>query len=203
MEQNIFNAIEFVAVVTSAIYGILQARATRLDPLGVFTLAFAVAFGGGTLRDLFLDRAPLFWIANGHYPLIVFGMAMSSCLVRKIPQSVTRYLHVPDALGLGLFGIVGTQYALEAGTTHFVAVLMGVITGTFGGVISDIICNRVPSLFQSSPLYATCAFIGCYAFLAANASGLGSTAAAAVGIGVTVCLRFASLYWRVCLPELE
>ncbi|MEM7313874.1 MAG: TRIC cation channel family protein [Planctomycetota bacterium] len=72
MDQNIFQLIELVAVVTSAIYGILQARASRMDALGVFTLAFVVAFGGGTLRDLFLDRHPLFWIANAHYPMIVF-----------------------------------------------------------------------------------------------------------------------------------
>ncbi len=198
-----FQAIEFIAVVTAATYGILEARAARMDALGVITVAFAVAFGGGTLRDVFLDRQPLFWIANAHYPVIVFFMALAACLVPKMPLAYKKYLAIPDALGLGLFSVVGTQGALEAGTTWFIATLFGVITGTFGGVISDVLCNRVPSLFRSAPLYATCSFAGCWVFLGVGALGFAESITAATGIAFIVAMRFAALRWNVALPELH
>ena len=97
-----FQVIEFFAVVIAAVYGIWQARAAKMDILGVFTVASVVAFGGGTLRDLFLDRHPLFWIANPHYPMIVLGMSIVTCLFRKMPSGYKRYLDVPDAIGMGL-----------------------------------------------------------------------------------------------------
>ncbi|MHB8898184.1 MAG: trimeric intracellular cation channel family protein [Thermoguttaceae bacterium] len=198
-----FQAIELIAVVTAATYGILEARAARMDPLGVITAAFAVAFGGGTLRDLFLDRHPLFWIANAHYTVIVFFMAVVTCLVPKLPVACKRYLAIPDALGLGLFSIVGCQYAIEAGTTWFVATLLGVITGTFGGVIGDVLCNRVPSLFRKSPLYATCSFAGCWVFLGVGQIELPEPIGATAGIVSIVVMRLAAIYWNVTLPELD
>lgn len=197
------EAIEFIAVLTAALSGILQARAARMDALGVFTVSFATAFGGGTLRDLFIDRHPLFWIAKPHYPVIVFAMAVGTCLIPRMPVAYKKYLNVPDALGLGLFSIVGTQYALEAQTTLFIASLLGVITGTFGGVISDILCNRVPALFKSAPLYATCSFLGCWVFLGCLSAGLDRAPAALLGALAVVVSRFASLYWNLRLPEMK
>lgn len=203
MNENVIQALEFIAVITAASYGILQARAARMDALGVFSLAFAVAFGGGTLRDVFLDRHPLFWIANPHYPLIVFVMSIVSCLAPRVPSAFRKYLDVPDALGLGLFTIVGTQFSLDGGTDYFIASLLGVMTGTAGGVISDVLCNRVPSLFRSAPLYATCAFAGAWVFLMSQYFQLGGTPAAVAGIVTVVILRFAALYWNVTLPEVH
>ena len=122
------NLIEFGAVVSSAIFGILLARKHRLDFIGVFTVAFITAFAGGTLRDLFLDRHPLFWIANDHYAVIVFLLALTSTLIPSRATPIETWLQIPDALGLGLFAIVGANYALEAGTSLFIASLLGVIT---------------------------------------------------------------------------
>ena len=85
---------------------------------------------------------------------------------RTGPSDSVRWLYVPDALGLGLFSIVGVNYAWRPGTSLFVATLFGVITGSFGGVIGDIVCNEVPSLFcAGTPLYATCSFLGCWLYL--------------------------------------
>lgn len=157
--------IELLAVISSATFGVLLARRNRLDFVGVLSLALIVAFGGGTLRDLLLDRHPLFWIKHAQYPVIVFVLALVTSFVRRLPASVNKVLYLPDALGLGLFSIVGADYALEAGTSWFVAALLGVVTGTFGGVIGDVICNEVPSLFHSAPLYATCSFVGCWLYI--------------------------------------
>lgn len=198
-----FQAIEFIAVVTSACFGILQARAARMDALGVITVAMVIAFGGGTLRDLFLDRTPLFWIANPHYPMIVFAMAVGSCFVRQSIMASRRYLDVPDAFGMGLFSIVGVQFALQAGTTAFIGALMGVMTGTFGGVIGDILCGRVPSLFKASPLYATASFVGCWVFIALLYLELAASFAATAGIVAIVAVRLAAIRWNICLPEMN
>ena len=197
-----FQLIEFMAVLVAAIYGIFHARAARMDVLGVFTVASAVAFGGGTLRDLFLDRHPLFWIANPHYPMIVLGMAIATCMSRRLPRSYTKWLDIPDAIGMGLFSVVGTQFAIESGTSWYIASLMGVITGTFGGVLSDVLCNKVPTLFQSAtPLYATCSFAGCWAFLVCQSFAIAEWIPATVGISVVVVSRFVALKWDIRLPD--
>ena len=195
------HLIEFGAVVSSAIFGILLARKHRLDFIGVFTAAFITAFAGGTLRDLFLDRHPLFWIANDHYAVIVFFLALGSTLIPSRATPIEGWLQIPDALGLGLFAIVGANYSLEAGASLFIASLMGVITGTAGGAISDVICNEVPRLFKATPLYATCAFAGCWSCFGIQQTIGHGDLALFVGIAVVVVSRLAAIRWRICLPE--
>jgi uncharacterized membrane protein YeiH len=197
------DTIEFAAVVASAIYGVLRAARKQLDVVGMVTLAFAVAFGGGTLRDLFLDRHPLFWIANAHYPVIVFALGVVGSVLPRHVARVERLLAIPDALGLGLFAVVGAGFALEAETSLFVASVLGVVTGTFGGVIGDVICNEIPSLFRSSPLYATCAFVGAWTYLLLGLTAWPQAVAVTGGIVVTVLMRLAALRWDIRIPSRE
>lgn len=198
-----FQAIELLAVISSGTFGVLLARRKGLDFVGVFSVALMTAFGGGTLRDLCLGRRPLFWIENDHYTIIVFALAVATSLVRRIPKQVEKLLYLPDALGLGLFSIVGVGYAIQAGTSWFVAALLGTITGTFGGVIGDVVCNELPSLFRTSPLYATCSFIGCWVYLVLESILPQAVIAVSIGIAVIVLLRLAALYWDIRLPELS
>lgn len=193
--------IEFLAVVSAGIYGVLLARRLRMDFLGVFTLAFVTALGGGTLRDVMLARHPLFWIEHAHYPVILFFVALASFFVPRVPGKFKQVLNVPDAIGLGLFSIVGAQYAIDAGTTYFVAAMFGVITGCFGGVMSEIIANEVPSLFRSAPLYATCSFIGCWCYFALQRLAVLPAVAIAISVLVIVAVRLAALKWNIRLPE--
>lgn len=193
------NLLELLAVIASASYGILLARRHGMDMVGVFSVAFIVAFGGGTLRDLFLDRHPLFWIAEPHYPVIVFALAVVSSCVARLPERLEGYLSVPDALGLGLFSVVGSKAALDFGTSYFNAALMGVVTGTFGGVMGDVVCNRVPSLFRPAPLYATASFLGCWLFFALQATPLPESYSAWITIAAIVTLRLLAIrnHWRI------
>ena len=195
--------IEFLAVIVSSIYGVLLAARKGMDVMGVFAVSFAVSFGGGTLRDLFLDRTPLFWIGNPHYPMIVFGISIFAGLIVRYFSRIRPLLHVPDALGMALFTLTGTAYAMEAGTNPFVAVVLGVITGTFGGVIGDLLCNEVPSLFVPSPLNATCAFVGAWVYLGVLHFGLPGRYALATGILVIVTFRLAAVKWNWCLPAVR
>jgi uncharacterized membrane protein YeiH len=193
------EVIEFLAVIASALFGVILASRHHMDVVGVVTIAFAVSFGGGTLRDLFLDRSPLFWIGQDRYAITAFGIAIAGALLPRVAAKLGRFLHIPDAIGMGLFSIVGAAFALEAGTSMFIAAILGTVTGTFGGVIGDVLCNQVPTLFRSSPLCATCAFAGtwCYLLLGQVVS---APAAMICGISVIVVMRLAAVRWNIVVP---
>lgn len=196
-------AIEFLAVIVSSIYGVLLAARKGMDVVGVYAVAFAVAFGGGTLRDLFLDRQPLFWIGNPHYPVITLGIAILSGPILRFVKHIRPLLVVPDALGMALFTLTGTGFALEAGTSPFIACVLGAITGTFGGVLGDMLCNEVPSLFRPSPLNATCAFAGAWVFWGALQLEAPEPWALAGGLLVIVATRLAAVKWNWCFPAVR
>ncbi len=195
--------LELMAVVVSAIYGILLAARKGMDVMGVFTVAFAVAFGGGTLRDLFLHRQPLFWIGNAHYPVIVFGLAVFSGPILRHIARIRPLLPLPDALGMALFTLIGTTYAMEAGTSAFVAVMLGVITGTFGGVLGDLLCNQIPTLFVPSPLNATCSFAGAWIYYGMRHFDAPNRTAFVVALTAIVLFRLAALKWNWTFPAVR
>ncbi len=196
--------IELLAVISAGIYGVLLARRKQMDFVGVFSVAFVTAFGGGTMRDVLLDRTPMFWIKHEHYPLLIFLLAVAAILLRRFTawqRWAQRWLFLPDAFGLGLFSIVGAGYALEAHTSLFVASLFGVITGTFGGVIGDIVCNEVPNLFRpQSQLYATCSFVGCWVFMLLGLLEVPEDLTLWAGILTVVTLRLIAVRWDLRLP---
>ncbi|MCX7229576.1 MAG: trimeric intracellular cation channel family protein [Burkholderiales bacterium] len=151
---------EIAALVAFAVSGYLEAERRGMDPIGHFALAFVAAFGGGTLRDVLIDRRPLFWIEHHEWVVAVFALSLLlPWLARdRVRPWVERVVPWPDALGLGLFAATGTTLSIDAGLPPFVAVMMGVITATFGGVIVDVLCNEVPRIFRRTELNATCAF---------------------------------------------
>ncbi|WP_428306902.1 trimeric intracellular cation channel family protein [Lacipirellula sp.] len=195
-----YPVIEVTAVAALAMYGVLRGARKDFDLVGICYIAFAVAFGGGTLRDLLLDRHPIFWIENDHLAWIVMAIAVSGAFLPKLIARLEPILWIPDALGLGLFSILGAVYAIDCGTGRFVAILMGVITGSCGGVIADVICNDLPSVFQRSPLYATCSFLGALSYVALHALGVDSSAAMAIGVTVVVAIRIGAVRWNWQLP---
>ena len=187
------HVIEYAAVVSAAVYAVGLAGRHGMDPVGTLATAMAVSFGGGTLRDLFLDRAPLFWVAHEEYVAVVFGIGLVGSVVPRAAAWLERWSTVPDALGMGLFAVAGASVARTEGAGPLVSAILGVVTGTFGGVIGDIVCNRVPSLFRPAPLYATCAFAGACVFLAAVAAGARADAAQPAAVAVAVFLRLAAV----------
>lgn len=164
---SLITIIEIVAILVGAISGFTEARRKRMDLVGVFTVAFIAAFGGGTLRDILLDKRPLFWVQHQEYAILIFVLALiASPLIRTLRQIVSeRVIVVADAVGLGLFAIAGVSQAQQANMPVFIAAMMGVITGIFGGVLRDIVCNEVPMVFRDGKPYAICAFIGCWMYI--------------------------------------
>lgn len=164
---SLVTVIEVMAILVGALSGFIEARRKRMDVVGVFTVAFITAFGGGTLRDILLDRRPLFWVQHQEYAILIFVLALvASPFVRTLKQIVSdRLIVVADAVGLGLFAVAGVSQAQDADMPVFIASLMGVITGIFGGVLRDIVCNEVPMVFRDGKPYAICAFIGCWFYI--------------------------------------
>jgi uncharacterized membrane protein YeiH len=165
--MTLIKFIEIMAILVGAFSGFIEARRKRMDLVGVFTVAFIAAFGGGTLRDILLDRRPLFWVTHQEYAIAIFVLALiASPLIRTLRHMVSeRLIVIADAVGLGLFSIAGVSSALDANMPLFIASMMGVITGIFGGVLRDIVCNEVPMVFRDGKPYAICAFLGNWMFL--------------------------------------
>ena len=199
--ETILLAIEVAATVAFALSGILEATRRRMDIVGVFSVAFASAFGGGTLRDLLLDRRPLFWVQNPEYIWLVLAMALAAPLLLRAVrhQRVDRVMEAADALGLGLFAISGASLAMVAGMPAVVSVLMGAITAVCGGVLRDVLCNEIPRVFHDHVPYTLCDFIGAALFLALHAQGVAPTVSTGAGIAVTSGLRLLAVArgWRI------
>lgn len=189
----------YLAVIASAVSGAGEAHKHNLDVVGATTVAFVTAFGGGTLRDLLLGRTPIFWLADPGLTITTFFTAiLSFYLVSRVPS---RLLFLPDALGLGFFSMLGTTYALHMDLSLLVASLMGVVTGVFGGILRDVLCNTIPNIFKrDTELYATCSFIGVWVFILLVRSGMDASTASWIGTFAVVGLRMLAVRFHLKLP---
>lgn len=194
--------IEVCAIAAFALSGAIEGARKQLDAVGVAVVACLTAFGGGTLRDVLLDRRPFFWVEHAWYIWVVFGLCAAAMLTMRARHfhPTERAMQWPDAFGLGLFAASGTQIALTAGMPALVAALMGVITSVFGGVLRDIVCNQIPTAFSDHRPYALCAFAGGWVVVLVQRAELGASAALAAGALITIALRVAGLVWDWQLP---
>jgi uncharacterized membrane protein YeiH len=196
-----FYVLSLLGVAVFAASGALAAGRKGFDWIGVGVIAVATAIGGGTLRDLLLDRHPIFWIADPAYLWVVLGAATATLVYARQRPPPASALLVADALGLALFTISGTQVAEAQGLSGVIAVTMGALTGVAGGVLRDVLCNEVPLLFGPlDTLYATAAIAGASAYLALELLGVERNGAALLGMGVVAGLRLAAIAWQLRLP---
>ena len=201
--SNTQIAIEAAATVAFALSGLIAAARKRLDAVGVCVVAWLAAFGGGTLRDILLDRRPFFWVQHAAWLWVLLALCMAAMVFMRTRhfEPTERAMQWPDALGLGLFTAGGTQIALDASMPAIVAVLMGMVTAVFGGVMRDIVCNEIPRAFRDHQPYAVCSFAGGWVMVGAQAFDVpqwGSLVAAAVTASL---LRLLAVHrdWR--LPQ--
>lgn len=196
-------AIEVGGTVAFAVSGLIEAMRKRMDVVGVFSVAFVSAFGGGTVRDLLLDRRPLFWVEHEAYLWLVFAMVITApwWLKAVLRDAGARLMEVADAFGLGLFAISGTSIAAAAGMSAGVSVLMGATTAIVGGVARDVLCNEVPKVYRDHRPYALCAVAGSLAFLGLSSWGVGTELASLVGIGMATGSRWLAIAFDWQLPS--
>ncbi|MER2553733.1 MAG: trimeric intracellular cation channel family protein [Thauera sp.] len=195
-------AIEVGGTVAFAMSGLIEATRKRMDLVGVFSVAFVSAFGGGTVRDILLDRRPLFWIENQEYLWLVLAMVLTTPLWLKTLRLKFggHLMEFADACGLGLFAISGATIASAADMPVLVSMMMGVVTAIFGGVSRDVLCNEVPKVYSDHRPYALCALLGCGVLLALDAIGLPLPMSTLAGIATATGSRLLAVAFDLRLP---
>jgi uncharacterized membrane protein YeiH len=190
---------DLLGVAVFAVSGALAAGRKSLDLLGVVVIATVTAIGGGTTRDMLLDRHPVFWIADPTYIVVIAAAALGTVAYSRRYRVRENALAVADALGLGFFVIGGAQIAEALALPAISVIVMGVITGTFGGLVRDVLTNEIPLILRRGELYATTAIAGVVAYLLLTPL-LPRPLAALVGMAVIVALRLASILLGLRLP---
>ena len=183
-----------------AVSGALAAGRKRLDLLGVVVIAMVTAIGGGTTRDLLLDRA-VFWTTQPRYLYVIVASALLTVLWTRRFRPPERALAVVDALGLALFAISGAQIAERLGMPGIVCVIMGTLSGVAGGMIRDVLTAQIPLVIRRGQIYATAAIVGIIAYLVMRGPlGMDAGLAALSGMVVIAVLRISSIVWNWTLP---
>jgi uncharacterized membrane protein YeiH len=193
-------ALDLVGVAVFAVSGALAAGRKGLDLIGVVVLGLVTAIGGGTIRDVLLDRHPIFWLADPAYVLVITASALLTVLWTRRWRPPAAALAVADALGLALFAVSGAQVAERAGLNAVAGVVLGTVTGAAGGALRDVLSAEVPMVLRRGELYATAAIAGTGAYFALVWLGAPRGVATGVGMAVVAAVRLASIRWRVQLP---
>lgn len=190
---------DLAGVAVFAASGVLAARDRDLDFLGVIVVAAITAIGGGTLRDLLLDRHPIFWVTDTWYLVVIVASAMLTVAYVRVRPPPKSTLLVADALGLALFALSGAQLAEAAQCPPLIVVLMGTMTGVTGGVLRDVITARVPLILRRE-IYATAAILGVTVYVALPALGIPQDWAFWTGLVVVATLRLLAIRLGLNLP---
>ena len=190
---------DLAGVAVFAASGVLAARDRDLDLLGVIVVAAITAIGGGTLRDLLLDRHPIFWVTDTWYLVVIIVSALLTVAYVRVRPPPSATILVADALGLALFALAGAQMAEAAQCPPLIVVLMGTMTGVTGGVLRDVITAQVPLILRRE-IYATAAIVGIATYLALQAFGMPRAVAFWVGMIVVVALRLLAIRRGLHLP---
>jgi uncharacterized membrane protein YeiH len=196
--ETLLYSIAIAAVAVNASSGVLEAGRRPFDLFGMVVVALAAALGGGSLRDVLLDRT-VFWIADQTYLIAAILAGMATFALVRLVRLPARLFLLPDAIGLALFTVSGTQAALSVGAPWLVASLMGVITGVFGGILRDMLCNEVPLVF-SGELYATASWLGALLLVGLVTIGVGAGWAALAGGGLVLGIRLGAIVFGWRLP---
>lgn len=194
--------LDLCAVAVCAITATLEARRRELDWFGVVVIAVIAGIGGGTLRDILLGRLPVYWIHDPIYVVVGATAATFTFFFSRRLRLPLNFFLIPDAIGLALFTVIGTSIALGLGTPWLVAALMGVITGVFGGVIRDILCNEIPLIFRTD-IYATASFAGALLLIVLDSYSVNHNVAILLSMTCIIIIRLVAIRWHIHLPHLR
>lgn len=200
MFATLTAVLEIAGIVVFAVTGALVASRKQLDIVSFVLLGTVTGVGGGTIRDVLTGALPVFWIREPHHVAVCIGVSAAMFFLAHIPKSRLRLLLWLDAAGLALFAVTGAETALKAGVGPLVAVTMGVMTASFGGIIRDILGGEKPVILTQE-VYVTAALCGAAAFVLSTSAGLPREAALACGFLLAFAVRAAALTWNLSLPR--
>ena len=199
--MNLIFSLEMIGIAAFAVSGALAASRKRMDIFGFIVLAILTSTGGGTIRDMVLDRGPVFWVDDNSYLVVAIIAALIVYFApQPKPGGRRRFLVWTDAMGLVLFAALGTEICLSAETSPLVAVILGVTTAVTGGMLRDIICNEIP-LVLSREIYATAAFVASCGYVLGDSLGLPAYTSLAFGALAGFTLRALAIRFDWSLPS--
>ena len=197
----VFAALNVFGLFVFAISGALTALRNDLDIVSVSMAAFITGVGGGTIRDVLLGEFPVWWIRDTSAVAICLAGAVAAMAAQPLLANRLKTLIWADALGLAVFSILGTQAALASDAPPFIAVFMGAVSATFGGLIRDVLLNE-PSLFMKQDVYVTAALAGGAAYIGLTVLGLGEAAAAPAAALFAFAIRAAAILFNIPVPKI-
>ncbi len=197
-----FTILDIAGTMAFAISGALTAMNKKLDPFGVFIIAFVTAVGGGTLRDVMIGRTPVGWMNDLIYVYVIIVGYFLSIVFRKKLDRLRTSLLLFDTIGLGVFTLIGLQKGIDVGLHPIICIAMGTMTACFGGVIRDILCNEIPVIFRKE-IYATICIIGGFVFFVLKSIDLNIEIVYLITISVIIGIRLFAIKYKWYLKPLE
>lgn len=196
-----FHTLDIIGTMAFALSGALTAMNKRLDPFGVFIIAFVTAVGGGTLRDMLIGRTPVGWMRDINYVYCIILGYFLSIVFRKKLEYLRRSLFLFDTIGLGVFTLIGLEKGLENNLHPLICISLGTMTACFGGVTRDILCNEIPVIFRKE-IYATICIIGGILFFVLKYFNLKDDILYLITSVVMIVIRLFAVKNRWSLPPL-
>ncbi|POZ61140.1 trimeric intracellular cation channel family protein [Chromobacterium alticapitis] len=193
------SLIYLIAITAEAMTGALAAGRRRMDIFGVAVIAFLTALGGGTVRDIVLGRYPIGWTQHPEYVLLVVAGGLAAVLISRYMRHLNRLFLLLDALGLVAFTVIGCDVALGMGYHPVIVAMAGMITGIAGGILRDVLCNRVPVVFRRE-LYASVSLLVAMLYLGLEALHAPHDWNIAASFAFGLALRMAALWRKWRLP---
>jgi len=198
LATNFTILLEIIGTFAFALSGIRMASGKKMDWFGAYIIGLATAVGGGTLRDLLLG-IPAFWMEDPQY-FITTGVALLAALIFKYRVFLLgKTLFLFDAIGLGLFTVVGISKSLDQGYSFVVCIIMGTITGTVGGVIRDILINEVPLILRRD-IYALASISGGIVYFILYTLNIGSGITEFIAACTVIMVRIVAIKFKIHLP---
>ena len=197
-----FELLDILGTMAFAVSGALTAMNKKMDPFGVFIIAFVTAVGGGTLRDVLIGRTPVGWMMNLNYVyIIILGFVLAMLFRKKLDRFRTS-MFLFDTIGLGVFTLIGLEKGLGAHLHPVICIALGTMTACFGGVIRDILCNEIPVIFRKE-IYATICIIGGIFFFFLKSIEFSEDLLYLATSALIIAIRLMAVIFHWSLPAVE
>ena len=199
IDLGFLHVIDILGTFSFAVSGAFFAMEKKLDPFGVLILSFVTAIGGGTLRDIMIGNLPVGWLRNETATVVIFIGSIGTLFFSQWLKKINATLFLFDALGLGLFTIIGIEKGMELHFSIGVCIALGTITASFGGVLRDVLLNNVPLIFRKE-IYALASIIGGLIYYLLTKTALNDDAAKIICILLILIIRLLAVKYKLSLP---